>query len=402
MIAANADTLGIWTALPAKDRSRALAADRFVDFPNNGQDNDWRRRTSEAVLNGKADPAKVKAWPAFVQTLGALELHAQLQSRLMVNMASGVFENGNLALDRNSGIPYIPGSAVKGCARRFAIHTLAEAPEDQKTNLLGEIATVFGWGDQDWKSGRNRNGEFCSDLELACGTQWDACKSAFQHLPPQSMGRIAFLPAYPVDDDPGIELDVVTGHHSKYYADSSADAIATDTEEPVPVIFPAVSAASKPRFVFALLPLRPDDQQLAKKARDWLRQGLETFGIGAKTAAGYGWFQCLSDADAKAIAAQAAHDAEAKAIAAEADLKTRQSLASDYQSEQVFHNAVLARLNKPGEYQSLQREIEKLQRAENSAWLEKLQSHLASPAGRDARKKLKDKAWFPKDWLPQQ
>jgi len=400
MIAANADTLGIWTALPAKDRSRALAADRFVDFPNDRNDNDWHRRTSEAVLNGKADPTKVKAWPAFVQALGALELHAILKSRLMVNMASGVFENGNLALDRNSGIPYIPGSAVKGCARRFAIHTLAEAPEDQKTNLLGEIATVFGWGDQDWKSGRNRNGEFFSDFELACGTQWDACKSAFQHLPPQSIGRVAFLPAYPVDGDPGIELDVVTGHHKDYYA--GALPVATDTEEPVPVIFPAVSAASKPRFVFALLPLRPDDQHLAEKARDWLRHGLETFGIGAKTAAGYGWFQCLSDADAKAIAEQAARDAEAKAIAEEAALEARQSLASDYQSEQVFQNAVLARLNKPGEYQLLQREIEKLQRAENAAWLEKLQSLLASPAGKDARKKLKDKDWFPKDWLPQQ
>lgn len=383
MIAANAETLGIWNALPANDRSRALAADRFVDFPNNGQDNEWRRRTSEAVLNGKADPAKVIAWPAFVKALGALELHAQLQSRLMVNMASGVFENGNLALDRNSGIPYIPGSAVKGCARRFAIHTLAEAPEDQKTNLLGEIAAVFGWGDQDWKSGRNRNGEFFSDFELACGTQWDACKSAFQHLVPQSIGRIAFLPAYPVDGDPGIELDVVTGHHSRYYANSSPSAVATDTEEPVPVIFPAVSAAGKPRFVFTLLPLRPDDQHLAEKARDWLRQGLEGFGIGAKTAAGYGWFKCLNDAEVSAKADQAL-------IAA-----------SDYLTDQVFHNAVLARLSKPGEYQLLQKEIAKLKKTENAAWLEKLQAHLASPVGKDARKRLKEKDWFPKDWLPE-
>ena len=43
------------------------------------------------AARGKADPAKAKAWPAFVKSLGALEIHARLQSRLMVNMASGVF-----------------------------------------------------------------------------------------------------------------------------------------------------------------------------------------------------------------------------------------------------------------------------------------------------------------------
>lgn len=383
MIAANAETLGIWNTLPANDRSRALAADRFVDFPNNDQDKDWRRRTSEAVLKGKADSAKVKAWPAFAKALGAVELHAQLQARLMVNMASGVFENGNLALDRNSGVPYIPGSAVKGCARRFAIHALSEAPTDQKTALLRDITAVFGWGDEDWKSGRKGNGEFRSDFEMACGTHWEACQSAFKNLPAQSSGRIAFLPAYPVDGDPGIELDVVTGHHSKYYADPLPTAVATDTEEPVPVIFPAVSPARKPRFVFALVPLRFDDKALADKARDWLRQGLEGFGIGAKTAAGYGWFKCLSDDEISANANQAL------------------LAASDYSTDQVFQNAVLVRLNKPGEYQLLQKEIEKLKKSENAAWLQKLQSHLASTAGKDARKRLQEKDWFPKDWLPQ-
>lgn len=384
MIAANAETLGIWKALPANDRSRSLAADRFVDFPDGGNDKDWRRRTSEAVLKGKTDPAKAKAWPAFVKSLGALELHANLQSRLMVNMASGVFENGNLALDRNSGIPYVPGSAAKGCARRFAIHALSEAPADQKTSLLRDIAAVFGWGDQDWKSGRNNKGEFHSDFELACGTQWETCKAPFQELPSQSSGRVAFLPAYPVAGDPGIELDVVTVHHSKYYSDTSPNAVATDTEEPIPNIFPAVSAAKNPTFLFALWPLRTDDIQLAQQARHWLQHGLEIFGIGAKTAAGYGWFQCPSEEEVQAIAQQKAQSA------------------SDYQSDQVFQNAVLARLNKPGEYQLLEKEIEKLKRPENAGWLRKLMEHLTTPAGKDARKRLKEKPWFPKNWLPQQ
>jgi CRISPR/Cas system CMR subunit Cmr6 (Cas7 group RAMP superfamily) len=43
----------------------------------------------------------------------------------MVNMAGGVMENAGLCLDR-FGLPYIPGSAVKGCARRTALAALRE------------------------------------------------------------------------------------------------------------------------------------------------------------------------------------------------------------------------------------------------------------------------------------
>jgi CRISPR type III-B/RAMP module RAMP protein Cmr6 len=383
MIAAKAETLGIWNALPANDRSRALAADRFVDFPNDPQDNAWRKRTSEAIQSGKTDPTKAKAWPAFVKSLGALEIHARLQSRLMVNMASGVFENGNLALDRISGVPYIPGSAVKGCARRFAIHALTEAPATEKLTHLQDIAAVFGWGDQDWKSGRNRNGEFYSDFEPSCGTEWEACRAHFKDRPAQNTGQIAFLPAFPYEGDPGIALDVVTCHHSKYYSDSLPSAIATDTEEPNPIIFPAVSAAKNPLFLFGIHPLRTTDASLLEKAAYWLSQGLELFGLGAKTNAGYGWFSCLTPQEVEEMTAR------------------RQQTASDYHNEATFQNAVLALLNKPQEYQKLQLEIPKLQKSDNAHWLEKLRSRLASPEGKDARKRLKDKDWFPKEWLPQ-
>ena len=148
MLAAIPETLQIWNALPKTGRSRSLAAERFVDFPSDPQDKEWRKRTSEAIRDGQTDSRKAKAWQTFVKSTGAMELHATLQARLMVNMASGVFENGNLALDRFTGIPYIPGSAVKGCARRFAIHALAEAPPNEKQALLEDITAVFGWGVQ--------------------------------------------------------------------------------------------------------------------------------------------------------------------------------------------------------------------------------------------------------------
>ena len=132
MIAATQATLATWNRLQPKDRARTLAASRFVDFTN-GQNDDWRRRTSDAIRHGsKLDREKLAAWRSFVLHIAGQNpesehlLFARLQSRLMVNMAGGVFENGGICLDHTSGVPFIPGSAVKGCARRMAIQELLE------------------------------------------------------------------------------------------------------------------------------------------------------------------------------------------------------------------------------------------------------------------------------------
>src|SRR5438034_1425306 len=105
----------------------------------------------------------------------------------MVNMAGGVMENAGLCLDR-FGLPYIPGSAVKGCARRAALAALLEwceaggQPEhkpigndnpcaetcakfDSPAQMLSAIARVFGWCEQDWKKD--------SDFAWACDAKLD-------------------------------------------------------------------------------------------------------------------------------------------------------------------------------------------------------------------------------------
>jgi CRISPR-associated protein Cmr6 len=237
----------------------------------------------------------------------------------MVNMAGGVMENAGLCLDR-FGVPYVPGSAVKGCARRMAIQNLLEAREAKESSeklvrLLTDSALVFGWGEQDWKTDRDTKGHFRSDFVYAIGEdQWPetaavvglqllgrkpASAKDFGHF----AGATAFLPAYPYQlpfND--VELDVVTCHHPDYYsqrkdrAGKLAMPVALDTEEPNPVVFPAVAAGAV--FAFAVLPLRGERGSLAQPpkklheiAREQLRQGLEAFGLGAKTSAGYGWFK---------------------------------------------------------------------------------------------------------------
>ncbi|MCP5538598.1 MAG: type III-B CRISPR module RAMP protein Cmr6 [Akkermansiaceae bacterium] len=307
--------------------ARSLAATRYVDFPDDAQDKDWRRRNASAVKDGATDSRKLGSWRDFALKLAGADrensphlLLARQKSRLMVNMAGGVFENGNLCLDRVSGIPFLPGSAVKGCTRRLALAALQEwisgelipgdgenllsaavadfkSPED----FLFQLCLIFGWGDLEWHDSKDK-----SDFAWACGEQWNSFRFGVvgklcAHLRiepkdkerpwkslPHFAGSVAFLPAYPWEKDPGIELDVITCHHSEYYKGNDAFADAPDTEEPVPVIFPAIAPGGT--WAFLLQPTaRTQDHQI-ETARAWLALGLEALGIGAKTNAGYGWF----------------------------------------------------------------------------------------------------------------
>ena len=115
-IAIPCDTSAALGATAAKCESRSLFASRFAD-PAAREDE--RKAWFQALIGKSAK--QPPSWHPPTATL----LHARLQSRLMVNMAGGVMENAGLCLDR-FGLPLIPGSAVKGCARRTALAALRE------------------------------------------------------------------------------------------------------------------------------------------------------------------------------------------------------------------------------------------------------------------------------------
>ena len=333
--------------------SRALFASRFAD-PTSKEDarkmwfNHFIAKKAAATSSRQAD---APSW----HPPGAVLLHARLQSRLMVNMAGGVMENAGLSLDRY-GLPHIPGSAVKGCARRAALAALREWCETETkpagdenlftplcagfaspADLLKFLCLVFGWVEQDWSTEKNTNGTWKSDFAWAChgiGETWKATAETlcghfhagiktgvapWESLP-NSAGSIAFLHASP-NRDPGLVLDVLTPHHKDYYEGKLQTA--TDTEDPVPVFFPAVrEQGEKDYFTFPLIPLPSADSTLLEFAKLALRTGLETFGLGAKTNAGYGWFDA-SEALNEFVHAEKLETANRQAKEAEADEKRK-------------------------------------------------------------------------------
>lgn len=315
-----------------KCASRSLFMDRFADPEAKETD---RRNWFNQLLKKPADTAGLRA--GFLSP-NAVSFYAQLRSRLMVDMAGGVMENAGLCLDR-FGLPSIPGSAVKGCARRMAIQELLEMREEsqlksisERAQVLADIALVFGWGDTDWDSARvNKHAKLVADFVHAVGLDdWSEVSRAAKDLltrrisqgfPAQIAGQVSFFAGTVVDasgiglpiaaPSPGkLELDVLTSHHQKYYKGELATA--TDTEDPIPVFFPAVAAGHV--FAFSVAPLRGCNQDTIEKARAWLEAGLELFGIGAKTAAGYGWFNVsdsLQETISKALSSRLEREREA-------------------------------------------------------------------------------------------
>lgn len=206
---------------------------------------------------------------------------ASLGSRMMVNLAGGVVENAGIALDRCFGMPLIPGSAVKGITRVQALWEIHETKGDEKTRLLRLAMLVFGYGAHDLRG----------DFGWAGGAR-EAQAMADQIGAQDFKGCACFLPAYPTTPAT-LVVDMVNSHYPNYYSGRSARA--EDNENPIPNYFPAVEANSSFGFA-ALLNRVPDVPNiiaagLLAQVKLWLERAVTRKGVGAKTAAGYGWFE---------------------------------------------------------------------------------------------------------------
>jgi CRISPR-associated protein Cmr6 len=155
-----------------------------------------------------------------------------------------------LTLHHTYGTPIIPGSALKGLAAHYC-------------------AQVWGAGDE--KSPWGKEGE---NHRVMFGDTEDA-------------GNIIFHDSWIVPESlPGcLQMDVMTVHHPKYYQGDSTKA-PSDYDDPVPISF--LSVCGKFRlFVQCDVP-SDEGRKWAEVAIRLLREAMEDWGFGGKTAAGYG------------------------------------------------------------------------------------------------------------------
>ena len=177
-------------------------------------------------------------WNAALKSDAAILLGVfRVSDRLMVGLGdTNVLETG-LTLHHTYGVPFIPGSALKGLLR----HALEEidASTDARQALFGDTTAA---------------GHF---------TFLDAL----------------YIPGSAPDEKP-LRGDVITVHHPKYYSDSS-HRWPSDFDDPTPVTFLSAGGSY-------LVALRGPNSAWRALAFDLLKQALATNGVGGKTSSGYG------------------------------------------------------------------------------------------------------------------
>lgn len=164
---------------------------------------------------------------------------AKTRWRMVVGLGSGGVLETAMTMHPVYGFPYIPGSSLKGLTRAWA--------EAQSGNSQQLINDIFGPTESQ-----------------------DA-----------SQGKVIFFDAVP-EQLPKLEIDIINPHYKDYYGGKYPPA---NWLSPNPVYFLAVAPGA--RFQFALA---SKDEGLAGKAMAWLKDGLDKYGIGAKTLVGYGHF----------------------------------------------------------------------------------------------------------------
>jgi len=198
----------------------------------------------------------------IVEARQGLELRATCTAPLASGLGNDHPSENGFVFDHGSGVPYLPGSTIKGLCRAWA-----------------KIC------------GKDRHVE-----EL---------------LGPESMeegrGRVTFLPAYPASW-PDLTSDVICNHHQDYYGADPKDRqyeknkfpTPMDIESPVPITHLALAAGTE--FVFRILPLdRTSATEDLARTGALLAEALRELGIGARTAVGYGTME-LQETDIKKIA----------------------------------------------------------------------------------------------------
>lgn len=210
---------------------------------------------------------------------------ARLGGRLAINLADGIIENAGMCLDRIFGEPMIPASALKGIARNCALWDVRKTADiNQRKQKLKLLTGVFGFGDNELKA----DGAFCWALggdetefrSFMNSLKMDACK-----------GGVSFLPAHPVSEEARVVVDLTNVHYPDYYRSGSIGDLRN--EKLKPNAFPAVEAGTYFNFLFLLNDngqKNPLHKHLLQAAGVWLKKALTQNGVGAKTAAGYGWF----------------------------------------------------------------------------------------------------------------
>ncbi|GAB6175576.1 hypothetical protein JCM16814_04670 [Desulfobaculum senezii] len=195
----------------------------------------------------------------------ALSFEATTTSRFVTGMGLPHPKENGFSWMRPYGVPYIPGSSLKGMLRAWLESDWCDWGCHRDTRDSDET-----------KDPKAEEKERCSRLKKLFGTAGQ-------------MGEIVFMDVIPSGNKVQLAMDVMTPHYGPYYGASDGDLPnnpPADWYDPVPIQFLTVEAGQKFRIDLLLPQEKAVDGDIGEK----LREGLELYGIGAKTSSGFGRF----------------------------------------------------------------------------------------------------------------
>lgn len=248
-----------------KCQNLALILDKYPPayVPGNSQEkSEWLRRIE---LNSRIDPVLTKSvydrWSSMILVLQATHFDAALDWRMVVGLGGETILETDITLHHLYGIPFIPGSALKGLTRAYVTGEVEGYKSKKIDDDNEEIMRIFGSQKQ--------------------------------------AGTVIFFDAMPLNGRAEFMLDIINPHYPDYYRSLQSNSITppTNDQRPNPVTFLTITHTT---FTFALTPRNPrEDQDKAdvNQVKIWLQEALRKYGIGGKTSAGYGYFN-ISDGEA--------------------------------------------------------------------------------------------------------
>ncbi len=186
--------------------------------------------------------------------------YIKIAGRMIVGLGAESVLETSITLHRTYGVPYIPGSALKGLAANYAYKYLGENWKKEPKDNDGKM--VIG-----------------EAHKLMFGSQNSAGFVIFHDA--------LYVPNSRIKDgrDLPLEPDILTVHHQNYYNDGKV--APADWDNPVPI--PLLSAQGC--YLLALSANSGDsdfDEKMTCLAVQIIERALRDEGIGAKTSSGYG------------------------------------------------------------------------------------------------------------------
>jgi len=256
---------------PGNATHPGLWLDKYLWSPDKDDTKSKPKLVEEVIKAARGEKVKNAYQRYFQRHEAALAQHpgltygavAKTQGRLSVGLGANAVLETSILLHRAYGVPYIPGSALKGLASSYAAKYL----KDERL-----------WG-RSFDGGKTRRGEL---QKLIFGDT-------------EESGLVIFFDALPDPKDFRLDPDAITVHHPDYY--QGAKAPPADWDSPTPV--PFITARGTFHFYLGLVPLpeteREKGRQLLELTARLLKTALEEEGVGAKTTLGYGRFTFEKD-----------------------------------------------------------------------------------------------------------